>query len=457
MNTWRRMSITARITLFTGVIAGLLSAFLATALMVAIYRYATGDLISEITAAGGRVVHEVEHNEVVRPLVTHRERNVQIVNAQGAVVASTPQLQGKPAMATFNLGRTHTTTGVVCGGVFPPAQCNIVVAQTAYRAGQDWIVYSASPRIPPFVEPWLAVTVVGTAALLTMGITALGHRIVAASLRPVTAIRTELDNITETSPDRRVPLPPSQDEIHDLADSVNRTLARLQAAMQQQRQFTSDASHELRTPIAAIRAEVEDALLAPEETSVPTLGNTVLGSVDRLEAIVGDLLAIERLETGRPVEFEPVDLAELVTAECERRSQTDKRYESSLERGVVVVGDRLRLSRLLANLFDNAERHTASTIAVHVQRSPSAKRDVQRFPHGIAVLEVVDDGPGIDPSKRELVFQRFARLDTARDRQAGGTGLGLPIARQIAEAHGGTLRIEDSPRGARFVLRIPLS
>ncbi|WP_433445553.1 sensor histidine kinase [Nonomuraea sp. CA-141351] len=227
--------------------------------------------------------------------------------------------------------------------------------------------------------------------------------------------------------------------------------------MQQQRQFTSDASHELRTPIAAIRAEVEDALHAPEETSVPTLGTTVLGSVDRLEAIVGDLLAIARLEKGGPVEFEPVDLAELVTTECERRPQTDKRYEYSPEPGVVVKGDRYRLSRLLTNLFDNAERHAASTITVHVRRSPSPKRDMQRFPQGVAVLEVIDDGPGIDPSKRELVFQRFARLDTARDRHAGGTGLGLPIARQIAEAHGGTLQIEDSPRGARLVLRLPLS
>ncbi len=107
-------------------------------------------------------------------------------------------------------------------------------------------------------------------------------------------------------------------------------------------------------------------------------------------------------------------------------------------------GDRTRLTRLLTNLLDNAERHAASVITVTVRREA-----------GTCVLEVLDDGAGIPAAQREIVFQRFARLDAARSRDAGGTGLGLPIARQIAETHGGTLTIEDSPPGARFVLRLP--
>ena len=130
--------------------------------------------------------------------------------------------------------------------------------------------------------------------------------------------------------------------------------------------------------------------------------------------------------------------------------------EFSLEPGVVVIGDRLRLGRLLTNLIDNAERHADSMITITVRRAPGDEYDGQRFPHGVAMLEVIDDGQGIDPDKRELVFQRFARLDAARSRDAGGTGLGLPIARQIAETGGGSLQIEDSPCGARFVLRLPL-
>ncbi|MFG1707814.1 ATP-binding protein [Nonomuraea sp. M3C6] len=450
------MSITTRITLFTAVVATLLSALLAIAVMITFHRYATGSLTDEIVAAGGRVAHEVEHDQLTPPLAQHRDRNLQVVDPRGVVAAATPQLQGKPIMADFTPDHRNIAKSVVCGGVFPSGQCNIVVAQSAHKRGQDWIVYSASPTVPPYVDPWLAATVGGIAAVLALAITSLGHRIVTAScLRPVAAIRAELDKINETCPHRRVPLPSSQDEIHDLADSVNQTLSRLQAAMQQQRNFTSDASHELRSPIAAIRAEVEDALQAPEETSVPQVGNAILGSLDRLEAIVGDLLTIARLDQVWTVERAPIDLAALVTTECDRRLDGNKRFEYSLEPGVVVNGDRSRLSRLLANLIDNAERHATTTITFYVRHSPSGKRDLHRFPKGIAMLEVIDDGPGIDPDKRELVFQRFARLDTARDRDAGGTGLGLPIARQIAEAHDGTLKIEDSPHGARFVLRLP--
>jgi signal transduction histidine kinase len=450
-----RIPITTRVTLFTGVVATLLCALLAVTLMVAFHRYATGVLTEEITAAGGRVARNVEHGELVAPLAGFKDRNVQVVDPRGVVVASTPQLRGKPVMAGVTPDSKNIDQAVVCDRVFPAGQCEIVVAQTAHRAGQDWIVYSSSPVIPPYIDPWLAAIVGGAAALLAVAITLLGHRIVAASLRPMTAIRAELDRINETCPERRVPFPPSRDEIYDLAESVNRTLARLQAAMEQQRKFTSDASHELRSPVAAMRAEVEYALMAPEETEVSALANTVLGSLDRLESIVGDLLSIERLDDRRTLACETIDLADLVTAECDRRSDPAKRFVFSLEPGVLVTGDRAALSRLLANLIDNAERHAATTITLQVRHAPSTKRDNRRFPHGVAVLTVTDDGPGIDPGKRELVFQRFARLDTARDRSTGGTGLGLVLARQIAEAHGGTLDIEDSPQGARFVLRLP--
>ncbi|WP_214323957.1 sensor histidine kinase [Nonomuraea sediminis] len=438
-------------------VAALLCALLAITVMIAIHRSATEDLIDEITADAGRVAHQVEHDRVSMPLVEHADRDVQIVGPNGTVTTSTPQLRGKPAMAGFTPDHRKIATHVVCGGVFPPGDCRIVVAQSAYRAGQDWIVYTSTPTVPAYVKPWLAATVIGAAVVMAMAITALGHRIVTKCLSPVTAIREELDKITDTCADQRVPLPSARDEIHDLADSVNGTLARLAAAMRQQRHFTSDASHELRTPIAAIRAEVEDAMHAPEDTSVTALAAAVLRSANRLEAIVGDLLTIERLEAGQPIDREPINLAELVTAVCERRPQPHKDFEYSLEPGVMVIGDRLRLARLLTNLIDNAERHAATTITFRVRQEPSPKPDAHRFPNGVAVLEVADDGPGIDPDRREAVFQRFARLDTARDRYAGGTGLGLAIARQIAEAHGGTLRIENSAQGARFVLRLPLS
>jgi signal transduction histidine kinase len=456
MSTRRRISITTRITLFTGAVAVLLCALVATALMIAINRFATESLTAEIAADGGRVAIQLERGQPAYPLAQRQSRHVQIVDSRGRVAASTPELRGKPPMATFTPDSKNIATSIVCGGVFPPGECDIVVAQWAHRAGEKWIVYSASPVVPPWVDPWLATGVGGGAVMLAAAITYLGRRISTASLRPVTAIRAELDEINATSLGRRVPVPPSDDEINDLAVSVNHTLGRLQTAMEQQRRFASDASHDLRSPIAAMRAEVEDALHAPQETSVTQMGHAILGSLERLQAIVQDLLTIARLDAGSPGARDPIDLAELVAAECRMRHHMSKMCECSLEPGVVVIGDRLRLGRLLTNLIDNAERHADSTITITVRHAPSDERDGQRFPHGIAVLEVIDDGPGIDPDKRELVFQRFARLDAARSKDAGGTGLGLSIARQIAEASGGTLRIEDSPRGARFVLRLPL-
>jgi signal transduction histidine kinase len=456
MNVGRRCSITTRITLFTGVVVTLLSALWAVTLMIALHRYATASLNEEVTAAGGRVASQVERDELAPPFVRYPDRNLQVLDARGVVVASTPQLQGKPAMARFTPGTRRIASATVCGGVFPTGQCDIVVAQTARRSGQDWVVYSSAPTVPPYVDPLMAAVIGATAALLAGIMTYVGHRIVTSCLKPVNDIRAELDRINENCPERRVPYPQSHDEIHALAESVNRTLARLQAAMRQQRQFTSDASHDLRSPIAAMRAEVEDALLAPEETTVPNVGNAVMGSLDRLERTVSDLLSIAQLDEGDPLEREPVDLAELVTTECGRRQEQSKHVECLLEAGVVVNGDAERLSRLLTNLIVNAERHAASTITLHVRRMPSTRRDIHRFPDGIAMLEVLDDGPGIDPDKRELVFHRFARLDAARNKDSGGAGLGLAIARQIAQAHGGTLQIEDCPKGTRFVLRLPL-
>ncbi|WP_203981080.1 sensor histidine kinase, partial [Planotetraspora silvatica] len=420
--------------------------------------FVTDRLTDEIAAIGGRVAIQVERAQLANyPLTLLPSRDVQVVDLNGRVVASTPKLRGMPPMARFTPDGEQTARSVVCGGVFPRGECDIVVAQWANPAGGRVIVYSAAPVVPPWVDPWLAGLVGGSAVGLAAAVTYFGYRIARASLRPVNAIRAELDEINATCPDRRVPVPSSADEIHDLAASVNHTLGRLQAAMDQQRRFVSDASHDLRSPIAALRAEAEDAQLAPQETSVAKLSSTFLAGLNRLQAIVSDLLTIARLDAGMPAAHDHVDLAELVSAECRIRHDPTKTVECALESGVVVIGDRLRLSRLLTNLVDNAERHAETMIIITVRRESRDEGGDQLFPHGVALLEVLDDGGGIDPAKREVVFQRFARLEASRSKDAGGTGLGLPIARQIAEAGGGTLRIEDSPRGARFVLRLPLA
>jgi signal transduction histidine kinase len=237
-------------------------------------------------------------------------------------------------------------------------------------------------------------------------------------------------------------VPKGQHEFTLLAETVNDTLDRLDGAYEHLQQFISDASHDLRSPIAAIRTQVEEAVMYPDDTDWPTTADTVLAGMDRLQALVTDLLALARLDAGVPLVRTPTDLGRLVDIELSRRPPKVK-VVKHLRKGVFAAGDPLRLARLVTNLMDNAERHARSRITVIVRPDGS-----------MAVLEVIDDGPGVAVELRELVFERFIRLADSHDRDPQGTGLGLAIARQIAEAHGGTLTIEDSPRGARFVLRL---
>ncbi|RCG26605.1 sensor histidine kinase [Sphaerisporangium album] len=428
-------------------------------LMVAINHLATQYLTREISAVGARVAYDLERGIVQNPIPHGLVGDIQVVDARGRVVSASESLQGKPPMATLvpPPGAKDMATTVVCDhALFPKGRCEIVVATKVYRAGQSWTIYSAAPVVPFFVHPMLVAVICVGVVLLTGVITYGAYRLVTTSLVPVDAIRSELDEINATCPQRRVPVPPGRDEIHDLAVSVNHTLGRLQISMEQQRQFASDASHDLRSPLTAMRAEVEDAMLAPAETDVTALGCSLLRSLDRLQAIVSDLLTVARFDAGVADEREPVNLSRLVGGELDRRHPVMK-IKRDLEPEVIVIGDSLRLARLLTNLLDNAERHAETEVAVTLRAERGGPPRARGMPPGTAVLEVIDDGAGIEPEKHEIVFQRFTRLDAARNKDAGGTGLGLPIARQIAELSGGTLTIEPSGRGARLVVRLPLA
>ncbi|KAB2348327.1 sensor histidine kinase [Actinomadura rudentiformis] len=397
-------------------------------------------------SAALEVVHLIKRDRLPAVLPRGETAGLQVLNAKDQVVSLSANLKGHPPIASFKPSEQSVyTIRMLC----PPAGlkgCMQVVAFRVYQPDGDWTIYAAGDVIPWYVSSNLVVFLLCLSVLLVL-ITVVGcWRTVDQTLAPVDAIRAKLAEITATESGRRVPVPPNQDELRALAEAANATLDRLDAAIEQQRRFTSDASHDLRSPITAARAQVEDALLHPDDTDWPEVGRAVLTSLDRLQDIVSDLLELARLDAGAAREgSDLVDLADLVDAEVSRSPRT-KEIVTELEPGVTVRGDRLCLARLLTNLLDNAERHATSTMQVVVGVDGDS-----------AILEVTDDGAGIAAGDREIVFQRFTRLDAARSRDAGGTGLGLPIARQVALAHNGTLRIEDSARGARFVLRIPRS
>ncbi|MGI8329308.1 sensor histidine kinase [Actinomadura scrupuli] len=213
-----------------------------------------------------------------------------------------------------------------------------------------------------------------------------------------------------------------------------------------QHRFAADAAHELRTPLAGLRAELEEARLHPAETDLPRLLGAALRDVGRLEAITADLLLLVQVATDTPSRHRPVDLTATVHAHAlQRTGGPDIRLRTAP--AVTVDAIPAHLDRLVGNLLDNARKHARHEIQVQVRHQDAGVE-----------LTVTDDGPGVPAQDRERVFARFARLDNARSRHDGGTGLGLAIAREIAHAHHGTLHVEDAPGGgARFVLRLPLS
>ncbi|KNY04850.1 sensor histidine kinase [Microbacterium sp. GCS4] len=269
--------------------------------------------------------------------------------------------------------------------------------------------------------------------------------VVGRALRPVTRIREEVDGITAERLHRRVEVPASADEIAALATTMNGMLDRLDAAATAQRRFVSDASHELRSPLATIRQHAELAQAHPATTSIGELAEVVSDEGLRLQGIVESLLLLARLDEGATSLTESVDLDDVALSEVRRLRARGLDVDGSGIQAARVHADPRLMGQLLRNLADNAARHSVGRIAIGVTESA-----------GTVSVTVEDDGHGVPPAERERIFERFVRLDEARSRDAGGSGLGLAIARGIAGASGGSVTIDDSRwGGARFVVRLP--
>jgi signal transduction histidine kinase len=273
---------------------------------------------------------------------------------------------------------------------------------------------------------------------------------VGRALRPVEAIRTEVEAITAAQMHRRVPEPGSDDEIGRLARTMNAMLGRLQGSAMRQRQFVSDASHELRSPVAAIRTDVEVALREGDAADWPAVGRAVLVEEDRLERLLGDLLVLAADDEGSTAAACEVDVVTLVHAEAERARRVPVAVEVEGTPGAV-AGSTDALARVVANLVDNAARHARSEVRVTVAAAGAGSGHTVR-------VTVDDDGPGIPEADRERVFERFTRLDDARARDDGGAGLGLAVVRSIVTRHGGHVHAEAAPLGgARLVVELPVA
>ena len=284
---------------------------------------------------------------------------------------------------------------------------------------------------------------IGTPAALLLA-SGLGYLLAGRALAPVDAMRRRAAEITLERSGERLPLPRAEDEIHALGETLNTMLDRLEASLERERAFVADAGHELRTPLAILRAELE---LAEREGRSPEELRAAVASageeVNRLSRLAEDLLVIARSDRGRlPIKREQVELRELlerVRARYERRAgEAGRAIELSAPNGASATLDPLRIEQAMGNLIDNALRHGRGTVEVG-----AALQD------GTLRLAVSDQGPGFPPGFEQRAFERFSRADEGRS--GGGAGLGLAIVRAIARAHGG----EANANGAGVELVLP--
>jgi len=372
----------------------------------------------------------------------------QVIRPDGHVVAASPNAADLPAVSNpLDPGDPDSMRSV--SGIRGTEEFRLLVRPVETPAGAVTLVVAKNlddVRESVRILVWsLAVSLPVATMLLAILVWWLTGRV----LHPVEAIRAEVASINGADLHRRVPVPPTQDEITSLARTMNQMLQRVEQATEHQQRFVADASHELRGPLTRIRSALEVAMAHPDAVDDETLHQGLLAETDALSQLVDDLLFLARSEAGALGQStEMVDLDDLVLDEARRlRERGAVRVVAGSVSAARALGDPRQLTRAIRNLASNAERHASSTVTFELREDGDTCK-----------LVVADDGAGIPPEHRQAVFERFTRLDEARSRDDGGFGLGLAIVHDIVTRHGGSIQIgsqDGGGGGARFVLTLP--
>jgi len=375
---------------------------------------------------------------------------VQVVDANDRVLIATPGADQSVSLITSEQ-LTEVRAGERPTVPSPTSEADLRIV--GHNLGPRTILVATDvTRVDDSVRILTRAALIG-APLAVLLMAFASYSVVALTLRPVAALRHGAADITAAGlAEQRLPVPDAKDEIHRLAVTLNAMLDRIDSATSRQRTFVGDAAHELRSPLASLRVQLEVAQRLGPAADWPGLINDVLVDVDRLDRLVEDLLALARLdESGAAMLREPVQFDALVE-EVARGYPHARVPVVAVTTPVNVAGDPEALRRVVINLLDNAVRFAATE--VRVTTGPA-----NRNGRPIARLTVEDDGPGIPEAERERVFDRFYRVQESRSRQTGGTGLGLPIVRDIVRNHGGRVRLvprDDDAPGLRAIVVLPV-
>jgi signal transduction histidine kinase len=384
---------------------------------------------------------------------------IQVVGSNGKIIAVSPgadrlvpllprraQIAVRPGHATSLDGAPYGLPGVLRVVAVPARGGRVVIAAVSFTQVQGSIT-----------TLWRA-ALIGTPVLVAF-LAGVNWLVIGGALRPITELRRGAEDISGTRGPGRLPVPQTSDEVHSLAVTLNDMLGRLEAAKERQRAFVSDTAHELRSPLASIRAQLEVAIDHPDRGDWRETARDVLADTLRLAKLAEDLLVLAKLDeqagsgdvslgTRSDKVGRPADLSGLARDVAAR--YTSARVPVTVESNgpVTARGDAEGLTRVLVNLIDNGVRYARSHVTVAASCEGTH-----------ALLTVTDDGPGIPAADAERVFDRFTRLDDARSRddESGGSGLGLAIVRGTVRAHGGAVWLEDAAPGVRAIVQLPAS
>jgi signal transduction histidine kinase len=451
--------IRARVTLAASVVVALMLLGSGAALVLLLHQSLVRNLDDAATNRARTVAGMVTAGTLGTTVPNSGEESslVQVVNQAGSVIAATGNVEGQaPILATpprHSWSLTLDRLPVGTGPFRVIAEPVPLGSGSGFGSGSGWVYVATSlAQVDAAVGSLIVLFAVGLPLVLTV-LAWVIWRTVGQVIRPVDAIRRQASVIGVDDLSQRVPVPRGNDEITSLAITVNEMLQRLETAAVRQGQFVADASHELRSPLAALRTQVDVALAHPEDPRPRFTLERVQEEVARMSTLIDDLLFLARSTERAPRHAaKQVDLDELLLAEAHRlRESAGVKVDLAGVQAARINGSERDLARMLRNLGDNAREHAASTVSLRL----TADR-------GIARITVADDGPGIEPESRFRVFERFTRLDGARHRPAhgSGAGLGLAIAQQILLNHGGGISVadrEDGRSGAVFIAQLPLT
>ncbi len=360
------------------------------------------------------------------------ESYAQLLDAQGRVLQATHALGRRRLLSPAELAQARRETIYANRGSAPGLdEPSRFLATPVVRGGQRLVLLvgaTSQDRAETLASFRDELVIAGPIALILA--TVAGYLLAGLSLRPVESMRRRAAEISAETPGERLPVPQTRDEVERLGETLNEMLARLESALQRERDFVADAGHELRTPLALLRTELELALRhseSPEELREAVRRSSE--EVERLARLAEDLLLIAGSDRGRlPLQLEPLDPSELlesVTRRFEwRAEEAGRSLHAAAGTAAQVEGDRIRLEQALGNLVDNALRHGEGEVRLTALQV-----------NGVVELHVTDEGPGFPTEFLGDAFERFSRQDRARS--GGGAGLGLAIVQTIAEAHAG--------------------